>query len=132
MAKPAGLGGACGIWIHGDAGCGKTTTVVNAYPDAYYKSLNKWWDGYQGEEVVLLDDMDVFHRDLTSQIKNWADFRPFIGETKGSGVYLRPKKFIVTSQYTIEEIWDGDQKSLEAIRRRFTVIEKIRGQDIIV
>ena len=72
MVRPPQLESACGIWIHGLSGSGKTRSANRAFPGAYLKPLNKWWDGYQGEEVVILDDMDVFHRDLTSQIKNWA------------------------------------------------------------
>lgn len=132
MVRPPQLESTCGIWIHGVAGSGKTTAVNRTFPTAYLKPLNKWWDGYQDEEVVVLDDMDIYHRDLTSQIKHWADFLPFIGEIKCGSRYLRPKKFIVTSQYSIEKIWEHDPESLAAISRRFTVIEKIQGQDIIL
>jgi len=132
MARPPSLGGVCGIWIYGISGCGKTTAANRAFPNAYLKPLNKWWDGYQDEDVVILDDMDVFHRDLTADIKHWADFLPFIAEIKGRSVYVRPTKFIVTSQYSIREIWNEDEKSFEAINRRFTSIEKIEGQDIIL
>lgn len=132
MVRPLSLDGACGVWIFGPSGCGKTRAATGAYPNAYLKPLNKWWDGYQGEDTVILDDMDIFHRDLTSDIKHWADFLPFIAEVKMSSTYARPKKFIVTSQYTIEQIWDNDAESLAAIKRRFTVIEKVRGQEIIL
>lgn len=132
MQRPASLPGVCGVWIVGASGCGKTRAATQAYPNAFLKPLNKWWDGYQGEEVVILDDMDIFHRDLTSTLKHWADFLPFIAEVKGTSTYARPKKFIVTSQYTIDTIWQDDAESLAAIKRRFTVIEKVVGQDIIL
>lgn len=132
MVRPLCNDGVVGVWIHGTSGSGKTRAANQAYPNAYLKPLNKWWDGYQSEDVVILDDMDIFHRELTSDIKHWADFLPFIAETKGSSTYARPKKFIVTSQYTIEEIWNSDPESLAAIRRRFTVIEKIRDQEILL
>jgi len=134
MAMPERLPGVCGIWVWGPAGCGKTTSVDRAYPNAYPKPLTKWWDGYQGEEVILLDDMDIFHRGLSSLIKHWADYKPFICENKSGAVYIRPKKIIVTSQYPIEKIWDPltDPESWAAINRRFTSIEKVAGQDIIL
>lgn len=132
MVRPPQLDGVCGLWIYGASGCGKTTAVNRAFPDAYLKPLNKWWDGYQGESVVILDDMDIFHRTLTSDLKHWSDFLPFIGEIKCGSRYIRPSKFVVTSQYTIEQIWEQDPESLAAIRRRFKVVEKVAGQDLIL
>jgi len=132
MVRPPQLDGVCGIWVYGKSGSGKTTNVNRAYPNAYLKPLNKWWDGYQGEEVVILDDMDIYHRDLTSNLKHWGDFLPFIGEVKMQSTFIRPKKFIVTSQYTIREIWKDDEESFEALNRRFTSVEKVSGQDLIL
>jgi len=132
MARPAQLLGVCGIWLYGPAGCGKTTSANRAYPNAFLKPISRWWDGYQGEETVILDDFGVYHRELTTDLKHWADFLPFIAETKGSSVYVRPQRVIVTSQYSIEEIWGEDAQALEAITRRFTAIQKIAGQDVML
>jgi len=122
----------CGIWITGLSGCGKTRSVLRAYPSCYIKPRNLWWDGYQSEPVVLIDDMDKFDRALGGKLKHWADFAPYIGEFKGVGSRrIRPSKLIVTSQYKIEDIWD-DEETLSALLRRFVVIEKVQGQDIII
>jgi len=121
----------CGIWIHGESGSGKTRAVYAAYPELYQKACSKWWDGYQGEDIVLVDDIDIYSVALGGHIKHWADFAPFIAERKGAASRIRPKKFFVTSQYKIEEIWT-DVQTQAALGRRFTVIEKIRGQAIII
>lgn len=122
----------CGLWIHGVAGCGKTRAVFRAYPDLYPKGLNKWWCGYQREDVVLLDDLDPTHGPwIGGFLKKWTDRYPFIGEEKGGSGKIRPKKFIITSQYSIEEIW-RDEETRAAITRRCIVIEKREGQDIII
>ncbi|AXH74447.1 MAG: putative viral replication protein [Cressdnaviricota sp.] len=125
------LEGPCGVWIWGAAGCGKSKSVLDAYPDVYPKPRSVWWDGYQREEVVLVDDVDVFDVKLGGLIKHWADAYPFIGEVKGGSQKIRPKKLIVTSQYKIEEIW-GDSRTREALLRRFVVVEKKLGQNIII
>lgn len=130
MPKVAPLPSVCGIWIYGLSGSGKTRAVLSLYPDCYIKPRNVWWDGYQSEEVVLVDDMDVFDKALGGKLKHWADFSPFIGETKGSSSRIRPFKLIVTSQYRISEIWE-DEQTREALGRRFTVFEKKKGIDLV-
>lgn len=49
----------CGLWIVGFFGCGKIILVRKEYGDLLFiKGLNKWFDGYCGEYVVLLDDLE--------------------------------------------------------------------------
>lgn len=125
------LDSVCGTWIFGLSGCGKTRAVLAAYPGAYIKPRNNWWDGYNNEPVVLIDDVDIFDKALGGKLKHWADFCPFIGESKGSSMRIRPQKVIVTSQYKIEQIWE-DQETRDALNRRFIVIEKVKGQEILI
>lgn len=131
MPPVAALDDVCGLWIYGDSGAGKTRAVLSSFPDAFIKPRNTWWCGYQDESVVLLDDVDKFDRALGGKLKHWADYCPFIAEIKGLSRRIRPKQLIVTSQYRIEDIWE-DEQTLVALRRRFKVIEKVKGQDIIL
>lgn len=132
MAKPLMLEGVCGTWISGEPGTGKSYAVVTTYPDRYIKPLNKWWDGYQGEEVVHLDELDPSHAPwIAAFLKKWADRYPFDAEIKGGALQLRPKKIIVTSNYTIDEMrWDPITTT--AIKRRFNSIIKVINQNIII
>ncbi|QCX35033.1 replication-associated protein [Blackfly DNA Virus 7] len=121
----------CGYWIYGESGAGKTRAVLSSFPQAFIKPRSIWWCGYQDEPIVLLDDVDKFDRALGGKLKHWADYCPFIAEIKGLSRRIRPERLIVTSQYKIEEIWD-DSETLVALQRRFKVIHKIKGQDIIL
>lgn len=69
---------------------------------------------------MIMDDMDPFNKALGGDIKRWADRYKITGETKGGAVPLKIKVFIITSQYSPEDIW-SDPETVEAIRRRFKV-----------
>lgn len=108
-------------WIYGPAGTGKSTKAHTENPGAYLKGLNKWWDGYQSQSSVIVDDMDPYHKSLAQDFKQWAHHLPFPAESKGAAMTIRPKKIIVTSNYSIDQIWE-DQTTREAIKRRFKQI----------
>jgi hypothetical protein len=111
-----------GLWIVGPPGTGKSHYARKTFgDDLYLKAQNKWWCGYAGERYVLLDDFDC--NVLGHYLKIWADKWACTGEVKGGKVNLRHEKFIITSNYTIEQLWpDEEQKELRrAIARRFEV-----------
>lgn len=121
-----------GLWIYGAAGVGKTKAVADQYPAAYRKPLSKWWDGYRGQETIVLDDVDPGSAEwLRRFLKIWGDRYSFGAESKGGSTVIRPLKFIVTSQYSIEEMYT-DEPTREALNRRYIVIEKTLGQNIIL
>lgn len=94
--------------------------------------MNKWWDGYQGEDVVHIDEIDESHTVwIAPYLKKWADKWPFDAEVKGGALCLRPKLVVVTSNYKIEDMGFKDA-DLPAILRRFRQVEKFTGQDLIV
>lgn len=123
MMKPAVIDGDLeNEWIYGTTGTGKTKSAFERFPHAYLKKADThWWDGYQGEETVIIDDFDKYFVKQGYHLKIWADRYPFMAETKGGSKMIRPKRIIVTSNYRIDDIWD-DPQTLEPMKRRFKQI----------
>jgi len=115
---PPNLRKPCGEWIWGPPGVGKSYAARMENPSLYDKPANKWFDGYRGEDTVLIDDFDLVHAVLGHHLKRWGDRYAFPAEMKGTTVTLRPKKIVITSNYSIDEVFT--EPSLNAaIKRRF-------------
>lgn len=105
-------------WWWGQPGTGKTSRAWQQYPDAYIKDpRERWWDGYAGQSVVIIDDFDIFQKSLSGDMKRWLDRYPFQAPVKGGYLQIRPSKIIVTSNYHWLDIWE-DEITRDAIARR--------------
>lgn len=139
-----------GIWIAGPRGTRKTTAVEqalnkvraienqgvprNEWSDIYYlKAQSKWWDGYNGEPIVFIDDLDPQKaRDLGELLKHWGGHLPFPAEFKGGQIRIRPSVIIITANVTPEQVWAGRSADvyLDPILKRYEVIEVAEGEYI--
>lgn len=116
----------CGMWYYGPPGTGKSHNARLSFREGgvYVKAPNKWWCHYNGEETVIIEDLDLSHSYMLNYLKIWTDIYPFPCEVKGTAIKnIRPKRIIVTSNHAIESIFPlssgislEDQK---ALMRRF-------------
>lgn len=113
-------------WLVGPPGSGKSSYARKENPGAYLKQCNKWWNGYDLEEVVIIDDIDDTHTWMAYFINQWADHYPFPAEVKGGEMIIRPKRIIVTSRYMPDQIFKSIS-DIQSIERRFRFIHFPRG-----
>lgn len=117
------------FYYWGDSGAGKSHAAFNEskYEEdssATYVKANttKWWDGYQGQRQVIIDD---FEGDISlAHLKLWFDKYPCAVEVKGGRVPLMVNTFWVTSNYSPDDLclkWNCNEQSKVAFKRRLTV-----------
>lgn len=118
------------IWIYGSTGIGKSRYIRDNHGGQFFsKSQNKWWDGYNGEKIVLIDDFDLKGEHLGHYLKIWADCYSFTAEIKGGSIKPVIDKLYITSQYLPRDIWcqgndqeKWDNELRKAVERRFTIM----------
>lgn len=122
--RPPDLEDVCGLWFVGAPGTGKSYSARKDYGVYYLKETNKWWDSYQNEPTVIVDEVEKDSASYMGHyLKKWADRYAFDAEVKGSKLIIRPERIIVTSNYTIQDIFGADVQMEQAINRRFKTIK---------
>jgi len=116
--KPVTLNGPLqNEWHYGPTGTGKSYQARKRYPNAFIKSNDVWWDGYQNEETVIIEEMGP-KQIGGHHMKIWCDRYPFKASQKGSQLFIRPKRIVVTSNYSIREVF-GEDQDIDPLLRRF-------------
>ena len=72
------------VWVlWGPSGTRKSRFVAARWPDAFWKAPeSKWWDGYSGQETVVLDDFKDYAMPLV-ELQRLLDWYPLWVEVKG-------------------------------------------------
>lgn len=110
-------------WLWGPTGSGKSRYAWDAAPGAYMKcSSHKWWDGYLGQETVILDDYRPCKEMPFNLILNLFDRYPLSVEVKGGMMEFISKIIYVTSPFSPNQIcenceWIGSEMRDQLLRR---------------
>ncbi len=109
------------LWIHGPPGTGKTFYAMSLGPH-YMKGANKWFCGYGGQPNIIIEEVGPEDaRQLKWGLKVWGDKHPFTAQTKGSSMFIRPARLLITANYSIAEM-GYDQVTTDALLRRYTEV----------
>lgn len=120
------------IVLWGKTRTGKSRWCWDNYPDLFRVNIRDkqpvWWDGYQGESAILMDDFEgQINR---TEFLNYLDIYPMQGPVKGGFVKLNYITVMITSN-TDPETWypwcQPDQKA--AYMRRLTKIYHILSSE---
>jgi len=92
----------------GPSGTGKSRKAFEAYPQAYWGPKGKWWDGYCGQETVVVDEM-YGHRFSFSELLQLLDRYPFQVETKGGVRQFTSRRIVFTSNQRPEDWYNAER-----------------------
>lgn len=104
----------CGmIYIWGPTDMGKTTTVISMLrmckqqlegPNWWIKAdFGKWWSGYNTQEIIVIDDIDVFNESTVTTLKLLISQGCFSPEIKYGHVDIMAKCLIIITNKSPDE-----------------------------
>lgn len=112
------------LWLWGLAGVGKTYIPHQIFgEDIYIKDGTPWWDNYDHEKCILIDDFDGKwpFRDLLRLLDRYK----YQGQFKGGYIKINSPFIIITCEFPPWHFWEGNE--LKQVTRRIREIIKIEN-----
>ncbi len=118
------------VWCWGPTGTGKSRYAAEASEaaghsadDIYWHAGGKWWDGYDGHGVVIMDDFRP--EDLKFQfLLRLLDRYPFRVEVKGGYRQFRSPEIYITCPKHPSECYRESGEDLDQLIRRINEIKE--------
>ncbi|AQR57898.1 replicase [Molossus molossus circovirus 2] len=105
----------------GETGTGKTRSALEEFPDAFICTAGitgLWWDGYDGEETVIIDEFRGNNCPLSMLLTILDGYASQVSIRGGSKI-LYAKTIIITSNIHPDEWYvNSDDYSKAALKRR--------------
>jgi len=102
------------IVVQGPTGSGKSKWALESYPGAFWKDIGKWWDKYEGQETVIIDE---FYGWIPyGVLLRMCDRYPMQVEIKGGATSFLAKTIIIISNKR-PDLWYPNQY-FDALMRR--------------
>ena len=111
-------------WLWGLAGTGKSRFVWDTYgkENVFTKDGTMWWDGYNQDKVILIDDFDnmIPYRTLLRILDRY----PYQGQVKGAYVQINSPLIYITAEHPPTYFWNDNE--LAQVQRRLTSVLEIK------
>lgn len=110
------------FWCYGDTGSGKSHYAYQNHPDLFRPISEKWWEGYDGHDCILIDDIRG-HFCTYDRLLQLCDKYPFRVETKGGSRQAKYTNIYITCPWNVqkfcEKFYDRSDR-FEQLYRRIT------------
>jgi len=113
------------IWRWGLSGTGKTHVPYTQHINSVYiKDGTQWWDGYDQQEAIIIDDFDGKwpFRDLLRLL----DCYPYQGQFKGGYHKINSPYIYITCEFPPSKYWKDN--TLKQIERRCVQIVEVKSE----
>jgi len=107
------------FWYYGATGCGKShSAFAQVNRKNYWKASEnlKWFDGYCGQEDVIIDDFRSGHCTFAFLLQV-LDIYPLQVPVKGGFVRWSPKRIFITSPFHPKDCYKNIEDKSQLIRR---------------
>lgn len=121
------------VWLFGETGTGKTRIayelgrLVSERPWTNSNDL-KWFDGYTGQTVAILDDFRETSCDFTFLLR-LCDRYPLSVPVKGSFTPWTPTIIFITCPYSPDDLYRGSSEKLDQLKRRLFRIAEVTNYE---
>lgn len=111
------------FWLYGPPGTGKSQFCYDQDEDVFSPISEKWWDGYNGEKRILIDDFRPNWCSFDKLLK-LLDKYPLRIEAKGTSMQAQWNTVYITTPHNIDNTFINSEENLAQLHRRVTdVIE---------
>jgi len=113
-------------WLWGPSGAGKTRYAVEAHDSFYMKDGTHWWDNYDGQKCIIIDDFDGKWplRDLLRLLDRY----PYQGQFKGGYVKINSPHIYITCEFPPDHFWSGTE--LKQVLRRIREVRQVSDTNV--
>ena len=114
------------FWYYGCTGTGKTRRVLDQC-DPFIPLSYKWWDGYEGQDAVLLDDIRPDWCKPAELLRLLDNYRyQYRVEIKGGSRHLVATKIWVTCPWHPRDFWKDTTEDPGQLLRRLESLVHFR------